>query len=62
MKKKIIYISIIVLAALLSLGNDCDRGLKPRLTAIEGDVIFIGEWPKEATGCYLAVTDVKPMP
>ena len=62
MKKKIIYCAVIVLAAFLSLGDNCDHGLKPRMTSIEGDVIFVGEWSDEATGCYLGVTNEKPMP
>ncbi|GEM_PF-1923346 len=59
MKKKTIFLSIIIVIAILSLGNDCDHGLKPRLTAIEGVVIFVGEWPEEAIACYLGIVKVK---
>lgn len=45
---------------ILSLGSDCEHGLKPRFTAIEGDVIFEGEWPTEAILCFIVVVDEKP--
>ena len=60
MKKGIFVSILIVFAALLSMGSKCDYGLKPRFTAVEGDVVFEGEWPEAAVMAFVVVTDEKP--
>ncbi len=60
MKKRIPLYIAFVLIALFTLGSDCDYGLKPRFTAVEGDIVITGDWPEEAKMCFLVVTFEKP--
>ena len=60
MRKYILSVFLITVAALFLMGSDCDHGLEPRFTAVEGDVIFEGGWPEGAEMAFVVVVDEKP--
>lgn len=51
---------MIVTAGLFLMGSNCDHGLKPRFTALEGDLLITGEWPEETEMCFIVATHEKP--
>ncbi len=51
---------LIVAGCLFIMGSNCDHGLKPRFTALEGDLIIVGEWPEETEMCFIVATTEKP--
>lgn len=59
-KRRPIILVASFLLSLFLLGNKCDYGLKPRFTAIEGDLLITGEWPDAAVLSFIVVTDRKP--
>lgn len=60
MKTKHWIYLILAVVSLFIMGSNCDHGLKPRFTALEGDLIIIGEWPEETEMCFLVATHEKP--
>jgi len=60
MKKKIFTAVFAVFVGLLCMGSECDFGLKPKFTVVEGDVLFLGDWPDEAVMAFIVVVDEKP--
>jgi len=59
-KRKLLIVGLVLLALPFLLGSKCDYGIKPRYTAVEGDVIFRGEWPEQAIMSFIVVVDEKP--
>ncbi|RKZ31935.1 hypothetical protein DRQ36_00415 [bacterium] len=60
MLKRTCFCLIIASIAVFSLGSNCEHGLKPRFTAVEGNVIVKGDWPEEAVNCFLCIVEEKP--
>jgi len=60
MGKKYCLYALFVVIAFVVIGSNCDHGLKPRFTAVEGDLIIKGEWPEGTEMCFVVVTYEKP--
>ncbi|MCK5833105.1 hypothetical protein KAH81_05475 [bacterium] len=60
MRNRVWILAFMVVAGLFLLGSNCEYGLAPRYTAVEGDLIFNGEWPEQAIMCFIVIVDEKP--
>jgi hypothetical protein len=60
MKAKHWIYLIIIATSIFLMGSNCDHGLKPRFTALQGDLIVIGDWPERTEMCFLVATHEKP--